>query len=88
MFSSDYPIFSQKLEDDYGWEEWVGGGVSSLKSRRYAVVYENRRILDQYMKAYLLSSLKDLYEVIVLEFKAKAVSLAMNVCGGWVQIKA
>ena len=65
-----------------------GGGVSSLKSRRYAVVYENRRILDQYMKAYLLSSLKDLYEVIVLEFKAKAVSLAMNVCGGWVQIKA
>ena len=40
------------------------------------------------MKAYLLSSLKDLYEVIVLEFKAKAISLAMSVCGGWVQIKA
>ena len=62
--------------------------MSSLRSRRCAVVHENRKILDQHKRAYLLSSLRDLYEVIVLEFKVKAISLA--VCGGGegVQIKA
>lgn len=58
-----------------------GGNVSSLKSRRCTVIHENRRILDQHKRAFLLSSLKDLYEAIALEFKVKVISLAMSMCG-------
>lgn len=56
--------------------------MSSLKSRRCIVIHENR-ILDQHKRAFLLSSLKDLYEAIALEFKVKVISLAMSVCGRW-----